>query len=323
MVLWTKTDDTCKYTLMGGVIAGTQRRDSGGIGSGRASRFTQSLARAAHSIWVSKIAGFGLFQVSFLLAYKYGMGFGHSSASLFWFPDSILLCALLIARPRIWWILLLSTLPVRWLLAAPWNVPLWFLLCVFLNDCGKALLVASVLRRRMVNPLRFGGVGEYALFCFVAVLLTPALSAFAGAAARHGLGYPFWPAWKQWFLGDAATHLIITPAILYGVLGDAPGAWKHLLKRWKEAGALLATLGLASYSAFRTEPGSDMLCEPACYAPIPLLFWAAVRFGMLGAAVSVLAMEAFAIVPAFHGHVRAVVQSGDILILRDVLFLAG
>jgi PAS domain S-box-containing protein len=281
------------------------------------------LAQADRKRWSRKIAAFCLFQIGFLLAYKFGMEFGHSSASPFWFPDSILLCALLISRPRNWWILLLSTLPIRWLLAGPWNLPAWFLLSVFLNDCAKALLVAWVLRRWLVNPLRFGGVGEYALFCLVAVLLAPVLSAFWGAAARHVLGYPFWPAWKQWFLGNAATHLIVTPAILYGILGDASEAWKGLLKRWKEAGALLATLVLASHSAFQMDPGGLLCSEPACYAPVPLLFWAAVRFGMPGASASMLLVEIFALVPAFQGQAQPVAQSGDVLVLRDFLFLAG
>ena len=270
-----------------------------------------------------KTAAFGLFQAAFLLVYKFGMDFGHRGASPFWFPDSILLCALLLTRPRIWWMLLLSTLPGRCLLALPWDVPAWFLLCAALNDCSKALLVAAVMRRFLKNPLRFGGAGEYALFCFVAILLAPALSALGGAACWHLRGHPFWPAWKQWFLGDVATHLILTPAILYGFLGDAATEWKRLLKRWKESAALMVTLVLASHSAFRMEPGSPMFAEPGCYAPIPLLFWAALRFGMLGAAVSMLILETFAIVPAFHGHAHAAWESTDMLAVRDLLFLAG
>jgi len=301
----------------------TQRRDSGRIRGERRYRIAPLFVHALDWLRVRKIAVFCLFQVSFLLAYKYGMEFGHSSASPLWFPDSVLLCALLLARPRLWWILLLSTLPGRCLLAMPWKIPAWFLLAAFLNDCGKAVLVACVLRHRLKNPLRFGDVAEYGLFCAVAVLIAPALSALGGAACRHVQGYEFWPAWRQWFLGDAAAHLIITPAILYGFLGNAAQDWKRLMKRWKEAAPLLVALVLAGHSAFYLHPGDTMFNQPMCYSPIPLLFWAAIRFGMLGASVSILIIEIFSVLAAFQGHTHAALESDNILALRDLMFLIG
>jgi PAS domain S-box-containing protein len=252
------------------------------------------------------------------------MNFGHGVASPLWFPDSVLLCALLVTRRGFWPVLLLSTLPGRLLLPMPGSsLPLWFLLATSFNDYAKGVLVAWALRRWLRNPLRFEGAGEYGLFCALAVLVAPALSAFGGAASRHLLGFPFWPAWEQWFLGDAATHLIITPALFYGFLGTAAQDWKRLLKRWREGAPLLAALILASYSAFRMNSGDTMFTEPACYAPIPLLFWAAVRFGMLGASISMLIVEFFSLVPAFHGHTHPAWESGHMLALRDLMFLAG
>lgn len=308
---------------MGGVMVETQHRASDGIGGGRPGRIAPSLTDVLNRLQARRITAFCFFQVSFLLAYKYGMDFGNNTASPFWFPDSVLLCALLLAKPRVWWILLMSTLPGRYLLAVHWNLPGWFLLATFLNDCGKALLVAWVLRRRLKNPLRFGNVAEYGLFCAVAVLIAPALSALGGAACRHVLGAEFWTAWQQWFFGDAATHLIVTPVILYGFLGNAAQDWKRLLKRWREVAPLLAALILASHSAFHMSPGNTMFSQPMCYAPIPLLFWAAVRFGMLGASMSMLIIEIFSVVPIFHGHTHAAWETGDMLALRDLMFLAG
>jgi PAS domain S-box-containing protein len=304
-------------------MAGIQHRRMGGVSGRRFRRIGQWFMHAAQTPGVRRIAAFLLFQVSYFLAYKYGMAFDQSTASPFWFPDSVLLCALLVTRPGLWWILLLSTFPSRWYLNGP-TQNAWFTIATSLNDYAKGVLVAWLLRRWLKNPLRFGGVGEYGLFCAVAVLIVPALSAFAGAACRRLLlEYPFWPAWRQWFLGNAAAHLIITPAILYGFLGSAAEDWKRLLKRWKESVPLLAALILASHSAFRIDPGDGLFREPTCYAPIPLLFWAAVRFGMLGASISMLIVEVFCIVPALHGHVHGLGESTDMLALRDLMFLAG
>src|SRR5438105_4588584 len=77
------------------------------------------------------LAGFCLFEVAFYFAYRYGMSFGPACASPFWFPDSVLLCALLLVRPRRWWIFLLGTLPIRLFSAVPTGLPVWFLLANF------------------------------------------------------------------------------------------------------------------------------------------------------------------------------------------------
>ena len=42
-------------------------------------------------------AGFSAFVVAYYFAYRYGMSFSQVAASPFWFPDSILLCALLMS----------------------------------------------------------------------------------------------------------------------------------------------------------------------------------------------------------------------------------
>ena len=125
----------------------------------------------------------------------------------------------------------------------------------------------------------------------MAVLLIPAASAFAGAALRHAHGYDYWPAWEQWFLGNVLTHLVVTPAIFYLVL-TAP--WKMPMpstRRWVEGGLLTAGLILTGYAAFTMEPGGIAFTEPRFYAPVPFLFWAAIRFGMFGAtgAIAILA----------------------------------
>src|SRR5262245_55423903 len=168
---------------------------------------------------------FCLYEVAFYFAYRFAMSFSQTSASPCWFPESILLCGLLLSSPRKWWFLLLGTLPIRLLVAVPPDVPFWFLLVCFLIDSFKAILVAAALRLCIPNPVRFATVGQYALFCLFAVILGPSLSALSGAAALHALNYDYWAEWLQWFLGDATTQLIITPAIFYGVLGDSWATW--------------------------------------------------------------------------------------------------
>ncbi|MET0657610.1 MAG: MASE1 domain-containing protein, partial [Steroidobacteraceae bacterium] len=165
------------------------------------------------------VLGFAVFQVAFYFAYRYGMAFSEQSASPFWFPDSVLLCTLLLVPPRWWPLYVLSVLPVRLFSEVAANIPLWFLMSTFLVDSTRAVLTAWALRHFMKDPLRFDTLRDFATYCLFAVLLFPALGGLGGAAARHALGHEFWATWEQWFLGDALAHLVVTPAILYWIVG--------------------------------------------------------------------------------------------------------
>ena len=89
-------------------------------------RDLKGLVRGSH-LW--NVLGFCLFVVAFYFAYSHGMSsFSQVSASPFWIPDSILLCALLMSPPRRWWIFVLAPLPIRLFVGATQNFPLGFFL---------------------------------------------------------------------------------------------------------------------------------------------------------------------------------------------------
>src|SRR5262252_10319 len=70
------------------------------------------------------IAAFCLFELAFYYAYRYGMSFSQACASPFWFPDSVLLCALLLSPPKRWWFFVLAPLPIRFSVAVSADTPL-------------------------------------------------------------------------------------------------------------------------------------------------------------------------------------------------------
>lgn len=234
---------------------------------------------------------FCVFQVAFFFAYRYAMAFSFVTASPFWFPVSILLCALLVSSPRWWIAIALSTLPIRLFASVADGLPAWFLMATFTVDSSATLLAAAVLRRSLTNPLRFATVKEYAIYVSVAVLLVPAIAAVGGAAARQLYAADYAVGWWEWFRGNALAHLVVTPAILYWVLA-AP--WKNvraLRARRVEQVALLLGIVVSGYFAFYSDIGGPTFAEPRLYLPIAFLLWAAIRFGMLGAsgAVSLIA----------------------------------
>src|SRR4030095_10920403 len=115
------------------------------------------------------------------------MSFAQAGASPFWFPDSVLLCGLLLSRPGQWWLFVAVTLPIRVFSEVAHGVPLWFLLATFAIDSVRGVLTATALRRFLATPIRIDTIREFGIFCLWAVLLVPAASALAGAAARQAL----------------------------------------------------------------------------------------------------------------------------------------
>jgi hypothetical protein len=56
---------------------------------------------------------FAVFEIAFLIAYRFGMSFSQQFAAPFWFSDSVLLTALLLTERRSWWLYVLGALPIR------------------------------------------------------------------------------------------------------------------------------------------------------------------------------------------------------------------
>jgi len=156
-----------------------------------------------------------LFALAYLVACGYGALFLQTSSAALWLPDSVLLCALLLTPTNEWWLYLAIAVPIR-LIPTPYPaIPLWFVFATSANDLIKATFAAYLLRRLPNGSSHPSTMPQLGTFLGVGVFVVPVLSAFAGAATRHILGYGFWVSWYQWFLGDALANLVLTPALLY------------------------------------------------------------------------------------------------------------
>jgi signal transduction histidine kinase len=248
------------------------------------------------------VLGFALFVAAYWIGYRQGMSFSQAVASPFWFPDSVLLCALLLNRPSRWWLFALAPLPIRLIMDVPQEPPAWFVLTTYSIDVTRALVTAALLRRFIANPTRLETVRDFAVFCLFAVFLVPAVGALGGAWARTALGHEFWPAWRQWLMGDALAHLVVTPAILYWIFGSH---WPLRLpepRRVAEAVVLAAGLLVTGFLAFDMPRGGTGFSEPLFFAPVPFLFWAAIRFGMRGASGAITAIAFISVAAALAGR---------------------
>jgi len=249
---------------------------------------------------VRHLLGFSAFCLAYLVAYRFGMAFSPAVSAPFWFPDAVLLCALLCTRTHRWWVLLVAILPIRLIYGDHPGVSAPFLLSVWVNDCAKGVVAAWLLRRYLRDPIRLDSMRDLATFWAIAVVVVPALSAFAGAASRAMAGHEYWPSFEQWFLGDAMAQLIITPILFYWVLRP-PNPASFQSGRVIEAGILAIGLLLALSWAFEPVPQPRDLAETRFYAPVPFMVWAAIRFRMYGATAAVALLTVFSVRAAFMG----------------------
>jgi PAS domain S-box-containing protein len=255
---------------------------------------------AIRSPLVRGVLGLCVFELAFFFAYDAGMAFSPSVSAPFWFADSVLLCALLCTRPSRWWLLFLGVLPIRLFVDVQPEVPGWFLVACYINDCATAAGCAWLLRRFMRDPIRLESMRDLGVFLLFAVALVPLISAFGGAVARAALGHPFWPSFEQWLLGDAMASLILTPMLFYWVLRP-PNPATFSLPRILEAGVLGIGLLVTMSLAFQADSPQDF-AETRFYAPVPFMVWAAIRFRMFGATAAVALLTVFAVDVAIHGH---------------------
>jgi integral membrane sensor domain MASE1 len=118
---------------------------------------------------------FCLFLLAYFGAYRYALAFSQSVAAPFWFPDSVLLCALLCTPRRWWWLLLLGLLPMRLFVEIYPGLPIGFLFGCYVNDSVKGVLAALVLQRFLSDPIRFNSLRDVGIyFLFVVILVSPA-----------------------------------------------------------------------------------------------------------------------------------------------------
>jgi integral membrane sensor domain MASE1 len=189
-------------------------------------------ARAAWSVL--------LFAVAYSAAYLYGIALPVPAP--LWPPDAVLLATLLLTPPRRWWVFLLLAAIIWAGPAFSPVVPLWLLIVNYLNDALTALLAAVLLRRVVGRRVDLTDLRTLGAYVACAVLAAPLLSACVGAAGLAALGAPYWPEWWMWFLGNALTNLVLTPALL---LWAGSGRPVVRVTSWRRAGeAVLLVVAL-------------------------------------------------------------------------------
>ena len=252
-----------------------------------------------HVTW-NEIRPLLLFGVAYVIAWSYlfvatFLGAHPPPAPLFP-PEAVLLCALLLVSPRRWWLYLVAAFLIQVPILAYLHLPLWWNLLGYTPDAIEPILAVSLMRLFMPMPLRFASQREvslYTSFVVVAALVAATIGSVVNAAG----GEPYWTSWRSWVLGDTLANLILAPTLLLWIAVGFGGLRAGSVRRYAEAALLYGGLLILGLTAFNVRFQGPGMTQALAYLPMPLLLWAAVRFGPRGISTA-LSLTAILAVPA-------------------------
>jgi signal transduction histidine kinase/integral membrane sensor domain MASE1 len=249
-----------------------------------------------------RLVGLGMFVAA---AYYAGAVVGlmlklpEATPSVMWPPNSILTSVLLLTRPAWWPIVLLSALPPHVALESGAGWPTTLVLALFATNCSEALMAAGGLRWLSDEPTRFDSIHRVGVFVGVVVIAAPALSSVLDAWAVSSIGTEsFVSVWRSRLLSNSLSALTVVPAFV--MVGTSGLVWLREATRgqYLEAALLAAFIlvmgTLLVQSGASSNPDFTVLAETAGVSWfLPLLVWAALRFGPGGTSVALLAATLF------------------------------
>ena len=225
--------------------------------------------------------------------------------SVLWPPNAILTAALLLAPVRRWWVYLAAALPAHLLAEMSWPLPL--VLALFLTNSSEALIAAVCVRRWSDEPTRLDTLGRALAFVAGAGIFAPFTSSFLDAAVVTTLlGEPYWLVWRARFFSNVLTELTVAPAIVLAATLAWPWLESAPTRRKVEAALLAVGLGAVAIAVLAGTPDDAGSIRGLPPTPVtlflPVVLWAAVRFGPGGVSASMLVTTLMLTWAATHGR---------------------
>lgn len=243
----------------------------------------------------------------------------------FWPPNIVLLCALVLAQPRDWWIYILAVAPAHIVAEHSVGMPTSQSLVAFATNCLVAIFNAITIRAFQREPPWFGSLRKALLYILATAIVIPALVALGGAFVPilgGGAIQEYWAFWLQWYLSNALSSLTLGPLALI-VFSQKTTLAAFTTGKKLEGGALAFTLAIVCILGLRG--GADHLFEvfipTLALLPLALIVWSSIRFGAVGASVSILIVTIIAIGQTLNGPSLFIAASVETTMLGLQLFL--
>jgi PAS domain S-box-containing protein len=224
--------------------------------------------------------------------------------AVFWPSNALLLTSLLLSPPASWWLFIIAVMPAHFLAMTAAGIPLWRVWWQFANNTLLVCGLSLVLRYFRAGSQPFPSLREWAVFLAASVIL-PLVSSFGSTSfvlsmlRKSALG-PNWSIFGRGALSNITCFLLLTPVLVSWVLNVKAWLRDRFAPRIAEAGLLCILLLTVGWWTFSTHEGADFV--PALvFLPLPLLIWAALRFGQEGASTALLGVVVLSLWGAMAG----------------------
>jgi len=246
----------------------------------------------------SRLNNFGIVLIVgglYFVAAKLGLSLAvlNASVSPVWPPTGVAIALMLWLGYRTAPGVLLGALLANYLLT---DVSLAASVGISTGNTLEALCAVYLMRRFVGSNNPFQRAIDVLRFVIFAAMLSTMVSATVGNISLCLSGAASWKhfgwLWLTWWSGDAVGALVVTPLILSWI--EKP------IERWRgwrraEAGFLLVLIFGASATIYTNFLPNSVPARPWGHITIPLLLWAAFRFGPRGVATAMAVLSATSI----------------------------
>ncbi len=244
----------------------------------------------------------------------------------FWPPNVILFCTLLVASKRRWWLYIAAAFPAHVIAEITVGMPAAQLIVAFVTNCMVAILSAVGIRRFCKQSPSFGTLRNAAIYILIVGGISPAAAAFGGAFVQilgGGAMADYWIYWANWGIANALGSVTLGPVFLVWLA--RPDTAPVAPRRKIEAVVLAISLVSACALAFHAGQGivNTGFVPALLYSPLPLILWAAFRFGERGASGAILIITVVSIWGSLHGQTLFMAGNASMSVLALQIFLLG
>jgi len=222
-----------------------------------------------------------------------------STLALVWPSNALLVATLALSRRRQWWVYLVAIIPAHILALYPYHVGFWWITYQLVYNAALAIPCAAVLQKFGPEAAHFEKLNEVIGFLILSMLAPGVVSlaviypvvrlAPSSVLSAHDWSRDLVAVWTSRWITLTASLIIFVPTILVCVTRG--GHWLRSLSPLKAAEGILLTVSLlaVTFQVYgRVYVVGDV--PPSIYLiPLPILLWAAVRFGPVGTCLSITA----------------------------------
>jgi signal transduction histidine kinase len=228
------------------------------------------------------------------------LAFLNPNASPVWPPAGIALAALLLLGFEVWPALLLGAFLVN----VTTSGSIITSVAIAVGNTLEALAGAFLLKRYVPGSPRptFDRAPDVFRFLIFAAMGSTLIAAIVGVTALTLSGFVTWdaigPVWLTWWLGDMGGILIVAPLLLLWDRTEGASDWRS----WLELIGLFLSLMVVGFTVFGGAVPGGVAGLPVDFLCLPVLIWAAYRFGQREAALAVLLLSGIAIAGTLRGQ---------------------